>query len=81
MRNSWQIQEAKSKFSELIELASREGPQRITKHGKDAAVVLSTKDYDRLSRKKGSMREFFCRSPLRHIKIERSRELPRDIEL
>jgi prevent-host-death family protein len=46
----WQVQEAKSRFSEVIERAEREGPQTITKHGKPKAVVLSTAEYDALRR-------------------------------
>ena len=37
----WQLQEAKAKFSELVQKAIDEGPQTVTRHGKDAVVVLS----------------------------------------
>jgi antitoxin Phd len=41
----WQIQEAKTRFSELIDRACTEGPQTITRHGTDRAVILSIADY------------------------------------
>lgn len=47
---SWQVQEAKARLSELIEKARTEGPQTITKHGSEAAVVLSMDEYRRLSK-------------------------------
>ena len=45
---NWQVQQAKSHFSEVIERAQKEGPQTITKHGVDTAVVLSVEEYRRL---------------------------------
>jgi prevent-host-death family protein len=41
----WQEQEAKARFSELLERASKEGPQTITRHGAEHAVALSIEDY------------------------------------
>jgi prevent-host-death family protein len=44
----WQVQDAKARLSELIEKARTEGPQTITRHGNDAAVVISMEEYRRL---------------------------------
>ena len=44
----WQVQEAKSHFSEVLERARSEGPQTITKHGTETAVVMSVEEYRRL---------------------------------
>ena len=41
MANQWQLQEAKSKFSHIVEKACNEGPQFVTKHGDNAVVVIS----------------------------------------
>ncbi|QDD63059.1 type II toxin-antitoxin system Phd/YefM family antitoxin [Herbaspirillum seropedicae] len=60
----WQIQEAKSQFSELVREAERGGPQEITWHGRGVAVVLSKADYERLSGAGQSLVEFMQRSPL-----------------
>ena len=38
---TWQVQDAKTRLSEVIERARAEGPQTITRHGKERAVVLS----------------------------------------
>jgi prevent-host-death family protein len=45
---TWQIQEAKAQFSELVRDTERSGPQEITWHGR-SAVVMSKADYERLS--------------------------------
>lgn len=81
MRGTWQLQEAKNKLSELVERAKIECPQRIIGHGKEAAVLLSLKDYHRLTQGKESVAEFFRRSPLRGVTLERAKDLPRKVEL
>ena len=45
--NVWQLQEAKSRFSELVEKAMRKGAQTVTRHGKPAVVVISAEEYQR----------------------------------
>lgn len=70
---SWQLQDAKSQFSELIRRARQKGPQRVTVHGKDAVVVVDAAEWDRL-RKPVSGRdlvEALANSPLKDIAIER----------
>jgi prevent-host-death family protein len=46
----WQIQDAKQRFSEMIRAVTSEGPQVITRHGEDVAVVVEINDYRRLTR-------------------------------
>jgi prevent-host-death family protein len=46
----WQIQEAKQRFSEMIRAVTSEGPQIITRHGEDVAVVVDIGEYRRLTR-------------------------------
>jgi prevent-host-death family protein len=46
----WQIQEAKQRFSEMIRAVAQEGPQVITRHGEDVAVVVDIAEYRRLTR-------------------------------
>jgi prevent-host-death family protein len=79
---TWQLQEAKARFSELMRGAAT-GPQTITVHGRRAAVVLSADDYDRLKGSKPSLTEFLRMSPLAGVRlnIERDLSLPRDVEL
>ena len=46
--HTWLLQEAKSRFSEIVELTLSEGPQMVTRHGQDAVVILSASDYRRM---------------------------------
>ena len=81
--NSWQLQNAKNKFSNLVDKAQHDGPQVVTKHGKDAVVVLSIDEYKKLIKPKTSLLKFFQNSPVAKINldIKRNKDLPRDIEL
>ena len=81
--SQWQVQEAKARFSELMRGADESGPQTITVRGRRAAVLLSAKDYDRLSGRKPSLAAFKRASPLADIDlmIERDRSPARDVEL
>jgi prevent-host-death family protein len=45
---SWPLQEAKSRFSELVRRVHSEGPQCVTVHGRDEVVVVSAAEYRRL---------------------------------
>jgi prevent-host-death family protein len=46
---TWSVADAKARFSELIEMALAEGPQRVTRHGKNAVVVVSHSEWARLA--------------------------------
>ena len=46
----WQIQDAKQRFSEMIRAVTSDGPQVITRHGEDVAVVVDIDEYRRLTR-------------------------------
>jgi prevent-host-death family protein len=80
---NWQLQEAKNRLSELVKAAEKEGPQVITVHGRETAVVLSAGEYQRLTARKGSLLEFFQSSPLRGVELDltRSRDTGREVEL
>lgn len=45
---SWALQDAKNRFSEVVQRTRTEGPQEVTIRGKRAAVIISVEDYDRL---------------------------------
>ena len=83
MKTAWQLQTAKNRLSEVVEKALRQGPQTITRRGKETAVILSVKDYKKLTRPHGGLVDFFRRSPLRGVDLdlERSKDLPREVEL
>jgi prevent-host-death family protein len=85
-RKEWQLQEAKARFSELFRMARERGPQRVTKHGRTAVVVLPAEEYERLSNaraRRGSLAQFFAESPLAGsgIHLERKRDYGRNVEL
>jgi len=82
-RPSWQLQEAKARLSEVVKRAEREGPQEITVHGAPAAVILSTRDYARLSKRPPSLVELIARSPLKGVELDITRDPrpPRDVAL
>jgi len=85
-RHHWQLQTAKAKFSEVFRLARTEGPQRITRQGKDGVVMISDELYERLtvkSRQPKSIVEFFRQSPLVGIELDlkRDQDAGRDVEL
>jgi antitoxin Phd len=45
---TWQLQEAKSRFSEVVDMTLKQGPQLVTRRGHDAVVILSASDYQRM---------------------------------
>ena len=51
----WPLQDAKNRFSEVVQRARREGPQTVTLRGERVAVVLSAADYDALVRDRPSL--------------------------
>ena len=60
---TWQLQAAKQRFSEVVERARREGPQVVTKHGREAVVVVSIEEYRRLRGHEPSLVEFIRSAP------------------
>ena len=82
---AWQLQEAKSRFSEVVQRAASEGPQEVTVRGKRAAVVVSAEDYDRLAAPKQSFVDALLSGPawddeLVELINDRQPFKPRDIE-
>lgn len=80
---TWTVAEAKAKFSEVIARARAAGPQVITKHGRMTAVVVSSAEWARKSRRSGNLAEFFAESPLRgsHLKVARRKDTLRRVSL
>lgn len=83
---SWKLEDAKNRFSELVRRARSEGPQFVTKHGREAAVILDVDDYRRLTQA-GSLLDFLQGSPLAdalrtgELQLTRSQDLGRDLTL
>ena len=81
---AWQMQEAKSRLSEVVKAAGDQGPQEITVHGRSVAVVLSRSDCDNLSGTGESLVAFMRRSPLagdEALDFSRDQNLTREEEL
>lgn len=80
---SWQMQEAKARMSELLKM-TQDQPQQITVHGKPVAVVMSVQQYEALANTQMSLTAFMRQSPLYQqddIEFEREAGLSRDIDL
>jgi prevent-host-death family protein len=84
--SAWKLEDAKNRFSEVVRRAASQGPQFVTKHGRNAAVVLGVEEYRRLTQPE-TLVEFLSRSPLadalqeRELVLDRSREVGREILL
>ena len=78
----WQVQEAKTRFSEVIEQARAHGPQTITRHGKARAVVLSVEDFRALVAHRPDFKSYLLGGPkLDAFDIARDRDTGRDAAL
>ncbi|HVK22317.1 MAG TPA: type II toxin-antitoxin system Phd/YefM family antitoxin [Actinokineospora sp.] len=84
----WQVQEAKQRFSEVLRAVEREGPQTITRHGEDVAVLIDIQEYRRLSGRGGDFVSHLMAFPkiddqpgevdvFDEIEAERKNDLPR----
>lgn len=79
---AWQLQAAKQHFSELVQRARRDGPQVVTKHGRDAVVVVSVEEYQRLRGDQPTLIEFLRSAPdLDALELDRARDHGRDVQL
>lgn len=78
----WQVQTAKQHFSELVERARREGPQVVTKHGKDAVVVVSAEEYRRLRPSGPGLVDFIRSAPdFELLDLRRATDQGRDVDV
>jgi len=86
--STWKLEDAKNRFSEVVRLAMSDQPQRVTRNGRDAVVVVSAAEYDRMAAPPQNLFEFLQASPLAKaiaeegvdFEIERSQDVPRDID-
>jgi antitoxin Phd len=80
---TWQLQEAKAQFSDVVRRAQKEGPQAVSVHGKTTAVIVSIHEFRRLTQKMPSFVDFMRASPLVgvELKIERDKSPARRIKL
>jgi antitoxin Phd len=80
----WSLQDAKNRFSAIVDAAQKGTPQTVTKHGKPAVVVLSVAEYQRLTSKTAEHRPSFVEHllafPKGKGKIERAQIKIRDVK-
>ena len=83
MMERWQLQDAKNRFSEVVEKALRSGPQVVTRRGVKTVIIMSLKEYLKLTKRKTNLVEFLRESPLKGIELdlERDKNLARDVDL
>jgi antitoxin Phd len=79
----WKLEEAKARFSEVVRRAQSEGPQRVTVRGKDAVIVISTEELERLLPQQNSVAfvEFMESLYVEGLDLSRETDYGRDVEL
>ena len=87
--STWTLENAKNKLSEVVRVALADGPQVVTRGGRDAVVILAKHDYEKLVAPEGLV-SFMRSSPLADAAgkgelseraFERRRDLGREAEL
>lgn len=82
-RKTWQLQEAKSRFSELVNDVIQDGYCTITKNGRPAVVLISHEEFEKMRTPKNSLGEFLTESPFSSLDldIKRDKDPGRDVDL
>ena len=75
--------EAKARRGEVVERALNDGPQVVTRRGRRTVVVVSVEEWERRTRRRGTLAEYFAASPLRDagLVVERSTDGGRPVDL
>jgi antitoxin Phd len=76
----WKLQDAKARFSEVVDRALNDGPQIVTRHGQNAVVVVAYRDYLR-EEPAQDFKTFLTSVPLHELDLERPRRRPRKVKL
>lgn len=83
----WKLEDAKNQFSRVVREALTGRPQRVTRGGRDAVVVIAAEEYERLTRPRIGLVDFLQKSPLAEalaagdLDLTRSRDSARDVDL
>lgn len=82
-KSKWGVAQAKARLSAVIDRALTEGPQTITRSGRETVVVVSAEEWERKTKRKGNLAEFFANSPLRGsgLRVKRLKGGVREIKL
>jgi antitoxin Phd len=81
--NVWTLQDAKNRFSEVVRAAIEIGPQTVTRHGREAVVIVDAQEYGRTHGKEQTLYDFLRNSPLvgSGIDLTRQKDEMREVEL
>lgn len=79
----WPLQDAKNRFSQVVDNALRQGPQLVTRRGRATVVVLAVEEYQRLTRPTDNLADFLRKSPLKNsgLDIDRAGDAGREVEI
>jgi prevent-host-death family protein len=77
---SWQLQDAKARFSELVQKAIDEGPQAVTRHGKEVVVILSAEEYRKLQGRRPGLLEVLMSGPEGELELPTREVQEREID-
>lgn len=80
---TWQLQEAKAKFSKLVDEVIEDGYQTITRNGKPVVIMMSQKEFEQLKYSEDNLIDFFMRAPLKDVDLDlnRDKDTGRDVDL
>lgn len=82
--DTWQLQDAKTRLSEVVRRARSRGPQRVTTRGGDPVIIIAEEQYRALvsppepSRK---ISDILARTGIGELELERTPDYGRDVEL
>ena len=76
----WQLQDAKARFSEVVQRAIEEGPQTVTRRGRPAVVIVSAAEFDRLRPPRRDLKTLLAACPA-DFEVPRREDPPREIDL
>ena len=78
--DTWKLQDAKARFSEVVDRALRDGPQIVTRHGENAVVIVPYRDFVD-NEPAQDFKAFLLAAPKVELELERPRHLPRKLKL
>ena len=79
--HTWSLQDAKARFSELVNTVVDEGVQIVTRHGREVVAVIPVSEYAALVGRRTGLRDFFAGAPRVDLDIQRDQSGGRDVDL
>ena len=83
VHKTWQLQEAKARFSELVKEVMKDGYHTNTKNGQPVVVVISQEEFEKFQKPEKPLSTFLLESPFAEfdLDVERDKDSGRDINL